>query len=131
MLTLNTRFYKHWSEIPRSIWIWENFTPKEIASKGDGSILIDVEALNKLQALRNSLGKPLIIKSAYRDPGHNTKVGGAKNSNHLKGKAFDVSLHNQDKELLYGAAKACGFSGFGHYNSFLHLDTGKQREWNG
>lgn len=129
MLTLTHNLFEHWSKVPRSIWVWENFTPKEIASRGDGSILIVPEALDKLQKLRNMLGRPLFIDSAYRDAIHNARVGGAPLSNHRKGIAFDINLINQDKDKLYNAAKACDFTGFGFYNSFLHIDCGEPREW--
>ena len=34
-------------------------------------------------------GEPLKINSAYRDPSHNAKVGGAKRSQHMHGNAFE------------------------------------------
>lgn len=134
MLTLDkstSKLYKHWTDVPASIWLWPSFKPQEIASKGDGSILIDIYSMNCLQKLRDRIGRPMIILSAYRDPIHNARIGGAPLSMHKKGKAFDVAIYNQDKELLYRAAKDCGFTGIGTYSSFLHFDTGKPREWHG
>ncbi|MDB6183170.1 DUF6127 family protein [Paracoccus fistulariae] len=49
-------------------------------------------ALDKLQALRNRLGKPLIVRSAYRSPEHNRAVGGAMRSKHMDGAAFDIAI---------------------------------------
>ena len=43
--------------------------------------------LDKLQALRDRLGKPLIVRSAYRSPEHNRDVGGAQRSKHMIGAA--------------------------------------------
>lgn len=134
MLTLDRNSYKHyghWSDVPRSIWIWPNFTPKEIASKGDGSIIVDIEAMTKLQNLRDLINKPLLILSGYRDPLHNARIGGAPLSEHKKGRAFDVAFKGVIKEDLYKGAKQVGFSGFGHYFDFLHIDCGKPREWKG
>jgi hypothetical protein len=48
-------------------------------------------ALDKLQALRDRLGKPLIVRSAYRSPEHNRTVGGARASKHMDGTAFDIA----------------------------------------
>ena len=56
---------------------WHNFSPAEIACRGTGKLLINEPALHKLRALRDRLGKPLIVRSAYRSPEHNRAVGGA------------------------------------------------------
>jgi hypothetical protein len=52
-----------------------------------GKLLINEAALEKLQALRDRLGKPLIVRSAYRSPEHNRAVGGATRSKHMEGAA--------------------------------------------
>ena len=53
------------------------FSPAEIARQGTGKLLINEPALEKLQALRDRLGKPLIVRWAYCSPEHNRAVGGA------------------------------------------------------
>ncbi|MDP9195224.1 MAG: D-Ala-D-Ala carboxypeptidase family metallohydrolase [Pseudomonadota bacterium] len=116
-------FYAHWSQVPAAEWRWPNFTPKEIACRGTGAITIVPEALDKLQALRDTIGKPLIINSAYRSPSHNAKVGGSPQSKHLLGIAFDISLKGHDRYRLTHAAEEVGFMGIGQYPSFVHLDT--------
>ena len=121
--------YSHHSKVPADMWPCKWFTPAEIACKGDGSIMIDTEALIKLDALRTAIGKPIIITSGYRSPKHNEAVGGSPNSKHKLGKAFDISLAGHDKEELYAAAKTVGFTGFGKYKTFMHVDTAKPREW--
>jgi zinc D-Ala-D-Ala carboxypeptidase len=42
-------FYEHYDQVPMASWRWRHFAPREIASKGDGSILIDEDALDKLE----------------------------------------------------------------------------------
>lgn len=124
--------YSHYSEVPEEVWHWPNFTPSEIASKGDGSIRVNADALDKLQRLRELVGKPLFLTSAYRDRLHNARVGGAPRSRHRLGTAFDISLsnHQGEKDKLIELAKQVGFLGFGvSYNSFLHVDTGPRRQW--
>ena len=59
-------------------------------------MLVNEAALDKLQALRGALGKPLIVRSAYRSPEHNRAVGGAKRSKHMEGTAFDIAMANHD-----------------------------------
>ena len=45
--------------------------------------LLRWEMLKALDDLREAVGFPLTISSSYRDPVHNTAVGGAKDSAHL------------------------------------------------
>lgn len=127
-----SKLYSSWKRFPMSEWRWPNFSPQEIASKGEGELLIDEASMDKLQALRTALGKPLIITSAYRSAAHNARVKGAKNSQHRLGKAFDVIMTNQDPAAFERAARAAGFTGFGHYpkSGFMHIDTGPARRWN-
>jgi zinc D-Ala-D-Ala carboxypeptidase len=115
----------HWSKIPEGKWRWPNFEPAEMASKGDGSIVLSCDAMDALQRVRDRLGVPLIITSAYRDPKHNAKVGGAKRSKHMEGIAFDVRVDNVAPDALIEAARAEGFRAFGTYprQGFVHMDT--------
>ena len=62
-------FYTHCRDVPASAWRWPNFSPAEIASRGTGQLLVNEAALDALQALRVRLGKPLIIRLAYRSGG--------------------------------------------------------------
>jgi hypothetical protein len=123
--------YAHFKDFPSAEWRWPSFSPREIACKGTGELLVDDQALDKLQALRAALGKPLILTSAYRSRSHNTRVGGAKNSRHMQGDAFDVMMTNHDPHEFEAAARAAGFTGFGYYpkSGFMHIDTGAARSW--
>jgi zinc D-Ala-D-Ala carboxypeptidase len=123
--------FTHWRDVRPDQWRWPSFSPAEIACRGTGRLVVNEAALDRLQALRDALGKPLIITSAYRSPSHNKKVGGAKNSVHLTGGAFDVSMSNHDPQAFEDAARRCGFTGFGYYTrqNFMHIDCGKPRSW--
>jgi hypothetical protein len=105
--------------------------PAEIACRASGKLLVNEAALDALQALRAALGKPLIIRSAYRSPEHNCAVGGAKASKHMEGIAFDIAMANHDPEAFEAAARAVGFQGFGFYprSGFMHIDLGPARSW--
>ena len=126
-----TLIYPHWRDVPANTWRWPNFSAAEIACRGTGAIKINTEAMDKLQALRDRLGKPLIVNSAYRSPEHNTRVRGAKRSKHLEGTAFDISMANHDPASFEKAARAEGFLGFGTYprSGFMHIDLGPARRW--
>src|SRR6185312_6386314 len=46
-----------------------------------------------LEKLRAALGgAPITIVSGYRSPSHNTAVGGAKQSQHMEGRAADIQV---------------------------------------
>ena len=128
---MTTMTYKHWRDVPERSWRWKNFSPAEIACRGSGSLRINEDALDKLQALRDRLGKPLIVRSAYRSPAHNRAVGGAPRSKHMDGTAFDIAMSNHDPVAFEAAARAVGFLGFGYYprSGFMHIDLGPARQW--
>lgn len=125
------RTYRYFRDVPDREWRWPNFSPAEIACRGTGQLKLVPEAMDKLQALRDRLGKPLIVRSAYRSPEHNRAVGGAKASKHMDGTAFDISMANHDPVAFEAAARAVGFLGFGYYprSGFMHIDLGPSRSW--
>jgi hypothetical protein len=128
---MTTTTYPHFRDVPTSAWRWPNFSPAEIACRGTGALKLNTEALDKLQVLRDALGKPLIVLSAYRSPAHNKAVGGAPASKHMLGEAFDISMANHDPVAFEAAARKVGFLGFGFYprSGFMHIDLGPAREW--
>jgi zinc D-Ala-D-Ala carboxypeptidase len=125
------RTFRHFRDVPDNLWRWPNFSPAEIACRGTGQLKLHPEALDKLQALRDRLGKPLIIRSAYRSPEHNRAVGGAPASKHMDGTAFDIAMANHDPVAFEAAAREVGFLGFGYYprSGFMHIDLGPARSW--
>lgn len=57
--------------------------------------------VNVLQPLRDFVGHPLKVNSGYRCPRLNTFLGGAPNSQHVKGQAVDITdLHSGNQYLL-------------------------------
>jgi len=128
---MTTNFYNHWRDAPDTAWRWVNFSPAEIACRGTGKLLVNDAAQDKLQALRDRLGKPLIVRSAYRSPEHNRAVGGATRLKHLVGAAFDIAMENHDPVVFEAAAREVGFLGFGFYppSGFMHVDLGPARQW--
>ena len=117
--------YASFRDYPADKWRWPNFRPNEMACRGTGKLGIDEHSMDCLQSLRETLNSPLIIHSAYRSPEHNRAVGGAKHSQHLLAKAFDVSMLNHDPIHFEEIARRCGFTSFGHYpkQNFMHIDT--------
>ena len=128
---MTTTYYENWRDVPERNWRWSNFSPAEIACRGTGQLKLHPEAMDKLQAMRDRLGKPLIVRSAYRSPEHNRAVGGATRSKHMDGAAFDIAMVNHDPVAFEAAAREVGFRGFGSYprSGFMHIDLGPARTW--
>lgn len=80
--------------------------------------------------MRDDMGRPFQILSAHRCALHNASVGGAPLSQHLT-LAVDIALSGHNPQKLRAAAIRAGFSGFGYYRTFLHLDLGRPRHWLG
>jgi len=93
--------------------------------------------LKNLQVLRDELGAPVIIHSGYRDEQINIEVGGVSESQHLKGKAADISCPGFTSYELYCMVALLinegrmTNGGLGLYNNFLHYDIrGYHATWN-
>ena len=58
----------------------------------------NIEALvsNVLDPLRDAFGKPVYVSSGFRSARLNMAVGGAKNSQHLKGEAADITANSRE-----------------------------------
>lgn len=113
--------------------------------------------------LRDGIGRPLTVSSGYRTPAYNRRedIKGGKKSQHLFGKALDISAHNIDGGVS-ALAELCEdcirnirnqgnilisghlgsflkdfvdhdiYGGIGIYNSFVHIDVRKDKaRWNG
>lgn len=119
----------------------QNFDSKEFECR-DGSetpceVLINLKevALN-LQVLRDYFGIPIVVNSGYRSPNYNKRVGGAKSSQHLLGKAADITVAGKRPvqikaaiEKLIGEGKMKN-GGVGQYATFVHYDVrDKSARW--
>ena len=130
--TMNARKMRemHHTLIDHRDWPFKYFTPEEIACKGTGLILIDFDAISKLDELRDIIKEPFRPNSAYRSAVHNKNIGGSRNSMHLQGKAFDIPIKGKmTREKLHIVADHVGFTGIGDYDTFVHVDTGRKRYW--
>ncbi len=121
--------------------ITANFSLQEFKCK-DGTdvpnnLLPNVLELAKsLQALRDYIGKPIVIYSAYRTSLYNKKVGGANNSQHLVAKAGDLKVAGMTPKALADAIELLikegkmKQGGIGIYKTFTHYDIrGVKARW--
>lgn len=108
-------------------WVVDNggrmssyFVLDELRSKGNGRIKSHRDLLRWADRVRERKG-PWTPVSAYRDPAHNARVGGAANSQHLYGRAFDVP---ESLGLTVGEAADLGAAGVGDCEGItLHGDV--------
>jgi len=111
-------------------WIWPNFSRPEMACRHCGEGYDWPAFMDCLQKARDIVHRPFHILSAHRCALHNARVGGAPLSQHLR-LAADIALAGHNPSLLHRACKEAGFSGFGFYQTFLHVDLGHSRQWYG
>jgi uncharacterized protein YcbK (DUF882 family) len=118
-----------------------NFSLKEFECK-DGTpvpqkYIENIKELAKnLQVLRDEIGLPISINSAYRHPKYNKSIGGAKFSQHLTASASDIVVRDLTpkkvaktilKLIKSGKMKE---GGVGLYNGFVHYDIrGTKARW--
>ncbi len=101
------------------------------------SVKQNVKILAKnLQTVRDILGEPIRINSAYRCVAHNKDIGGVSNSKHVLGKASDLVISNISPDKVYTAldrlinGKFISQGGLGKYNTFTHYDVrGHEARW--
>lgn len=109
----------------------------EFACQGTGKVDMDPEFLQAIDDLRHECGFPFTITSGYRTKEHNDNIGGAKNSQHLFGRAADIQASGSSAQKIVALAREFGFTGVGvaqkgpHSKRFIHLDTkaGPFRMW--
>jgi peptidoglycan hydrolase-like protein with peptidoglycan-binding domain len=89
-----------------------NFTVRECRSKGDQTAWVHRDLLGQLERLRAHVGRPLGLVSAWRDPEHNRRVGGARTSLHTFGSAPELAAIR------------------GRLTPGLHLHAGKAADFN-
>jgi uncharacterized protein YcbK (DUF882 family) len=100
---------------------------------------MDPQIYDQLYRVQQLLGskRPFEVISGYRCPATNanlrqTRSGGvAKRSLHMEGRAIDVRLPGVPLAELHEAALSLRGGGVGFYprDQFVHLDTGRVRNW--
>ena len=114
------------------IRLTENFGLWEFQCSCCGQVKIHPKLVEMLQALREKVGKPVIITSGYRCPEHNKAVGGVKSSYHTRGMAADIKVSGVSVSQIAQLAETIGFNGIGIYPSFVHVDIRDEKaRWTG
>ena len=119
----------------------KNFSLHEFRCKDGTDVpdeLIDNvrELCVNLQILRDYIDKPITIISGYRSPEYNTKIKGAKRSQHMSARAADIivpgmtSLEVRDIIIQLIKEGKMVKGGVGIYPTFVHYDVrGYNARW--
>lgn len=113
----------------------KHLTWRELACKdGTGFPVLWVTRAYKLaavfEAIRRACGdNPIVINSAYRTPTYNRKIGGARNSQHVEGRALDLRPPTgYSVDTFYRLIRSLAqtsvpeIRGIGKYKTFVHVD---------
>ncbi len=114
--------------------ILPNFMLHELLTKNskDSYTRLHIPVLVELQLIRDAWGSGIRVTSSYRSPDYNKSINGATASEHAKGRALDIQPINGKignfKSMVKSVKKS---GGRGYYKSFVHIDTGRTRTWQG
>jgi len=121
-----------------------NFSKSEFDCKSGEDMPSDVlenvkQLAVQLQAIRDYVGKPIRINSAYRSKAHNKAIGGVKTSQHILGKAADITIDTFTPDEVVSIIEnmltnemlgSFYIGGLGSYSTFTHVDTrDKKARW--
>lgn len=106
--------------------MYKYFKEEELACQHCGEQGIDPVFMQKVDKLRDKMGFPFPITSAYRCAQHPIEARKASPGAHASGRAVDIGVsHGNAHKLLQGALEA-GFTGIGVNQKggsrFIHLD---------
>jgi|SRR3990167_8175779 len=116
-----------------SLRLSEHFSSKEFECPCCQQIKYSNDFIFTLEQFRQDIDKPILISSGYRCPKHNQDVGGSPRSQHMEGRAADITVPGRNSyRLAYEAAVVrfldipIVFDGIGCYpessNQFIHVD---------
>ena len=121
-----------------------NFSKSEFECRSGEEMPSDVldnvkQLAIQLQAIRDYVGKPIRINRAYRSKAHNKLIGGVKTSQHILGKAADITIDTFTPDEVISIIENMltnemlgGFhiGGLGSYRTFTHVDIrDKKARW--
>ena len=124
----------------------KNFSLSEFQCKCGCTMPQDVESnidklATQLQLVRDFVSSPIRINSSYRCKQHNRSIGSKDTSQHVLGKAADITIDTFTPEEVYQIIinlrsnpflLGTYFNGIGRYNTFTHVDirdTDKLAQW--
>ena len=108
------------------------------AGRASGNITLNAPwkcVPNKLKAVIREVSRrygPVIVNSTHRSRGKNRRVGGARNSYHLRCQAIDFRVRGNGRNVQRFLRNHPHVGGLKRYRSgYFHIDTGPRRTWRG
>ena len=118
--------------------MYKYFTEDEMKCTHCGSYEMDHDFMQKLDQLREDMGFPLPINSAYRCSEHPIEAAKESPGAHCSGKAVDIRVRGEEAYRVIEGALELKFKGIGISQKgdgrFIHLDDienaeGRPRPW--
>lgn len=99
-----------------------------------GDVILDelVKVAKVADLLRERYGAPVRVLNGYRPRAYNREVNGASGSQHIYGRALDLTADDMPRlrALAIEMWRAGEFGGFGNYTGNVHIDTrSKPASW--
>jgi hypothetical protein len=92
-------------------------------SDEDSGLLMNIELVKIVDAIREKCGFPFTITSGYRTQIHNTLVGGVEGSAHEAGLACDIAVNSgSERDAILKYSYALGIKRRGIGETLIHLD---------
>ena len=108
---------------------YKYFSKDELRCSHCGAERMQPHFMENVITLRELLGFPFIVTSAYRCQNHPIEVRKDSPGAHTTGQALDIHVYGNNAHRLLDAALRAGFSGVGisqkgeHSERFIHLDN--------
>ncbi len=114
-------------------WLLRDWRDDDTASWIDPRLFDVLAGIQTFLSISGSQAVPLVLNSGYRTPRRNaTLEGAAVNSQHILGRAADITVPGHGHAAVRDAADLVGTPGLGRYTTFTHVDVGPPgRRWNG
>lgn len=87
-----------------------------------GEVWAHRDLVERLEALRARLGRPIVITSGCRCPRYNAHIGGARMSQHKRGTAADIVVQGRTPKEVARIARELGLFVI-EYPTFTHVDV--------
>ena len=118
--------WTHYNQVVPAEWRWRHFGPKELACSHCNALLVDVDAMDRLEAARVLYGARIRVVSFYRCKKHPIEAAKSAPGSHSRGTAVDPypdSLHPLEVANMEDAFFAVGVLGRGKgiRDGVLHL----------